>query len=120
MRNPPRRWFRPRQRSLASLITSSLFDRMLKHRDDAACPAKGFYTYDSFVAAAAAFHGFATTGDADTRKREVAAFLVQTSHETTDLCLGLVGCDSSSRLTLVVFCASGWATAPDDPFAWGY
>ncbi|CAD5182054.1 unnamed protein product [Musa acuminata subsp. malaccensis] len=71
---------------------------MLKHRDDAACPAKGFYTYDAFVAAAAAFRGFATTGDADTRKREVATFLAQTSHETT----------------------GGWATAPDGPFAWGY
>ncbi|XP_065007746.1 26 kDa endochitinase 2-like [Musa acuminata AAA Group] len=90
--------FVPGNGSLASLITSSLFDRMLKHRDDAACPAKGFYTYDAFVAAAAAFRGFATTGDADTRKREVAAFLAQTSHETT----------------------GGWATAPDGPFAWGF
>ncbi|CAL9749250.1 unnamed protein product [Musa acuminata subsp. burmannicoides] len=112
--------FVPGNGILASLITSSLFDRMLKHRDDAACPAKGFYTYDAFVAAAAAFRGFATTGDADTRKREVAAFLAQTSHETTGLCLGLVGCDSSSRLTPVLFCTGGWATAPDGPFAWGY
>ncbi|RRT66879.1 hypothetical protein B296_00027980 [Ensete ventricosum] len=114
--------FVPSNGTLASLISPSLFDQMLKHRDDAACPAKGFYTYDAFVAAAAAFRGFATTGDADTRKREVAAFLAQTSHETTGLRLdfGLVCCDSSSRLTPVLFCAGGWATAPDGPFAWGY
>ncbi|EEF40676.1 class I chitinase, putative [Ricinus communis] len=34
----------------------------------------------------------------DTRKRELAAFLAQTSHETT----------------------GGWPTAPDGPYAWGY
>uniref|UniRef100_A0A453TAY4 chitinase n=1 Tax=Aegilops tauschii subsp. strangulata TaxID=200361 RepID=A0A453TAY4_AEGTS len=45
-----------------------------------------------------AFPGFGTTGSTDTRKREVAAFLAQTSHETT----------------------GGWATAPDGAFAWGY
>jgi basic endochitinase B len=56
---------------------------MLKHRNNAVCPAKGFYTYDAFVTAAGAFPGFGTTGDADIRKREVAAFLAQTSHETT-------------------------------------
>ncbi|VAI93917.1 unnamed protein product [Triticum turgidum subsp. durum] len=71
---------------------------MLLHRNDGACQAKGFYTYDAFVAAAGAFPGFGTTGSTDTRKREVAAFLAQTSHETT----------------------GGWATAPDGAFAWGY
>ncbi|KAJ7978675.1 Chitinase [Quillaja saponaria] len=38
------------------------------------------------------------TGDIETRKREIAAFFGQTSHETT----------------------GGWPTAPDGPFAWGY
>ncbi|WOK94648.1 chitinase 1 [Canna indica] len=86
--------------SIASLIRQSIFDQMLKHRNDANCPAKGFYTYDAFIAAAAAFtrRGFATTGDVDTRKRELAAFFAQTSHETT----------------------GGWKTAPDGPNAWGY
>nr|KYP39057.1 Endochitinase [Cajanus cajan] len=37
-------------------------------------------------------------GDDTTRRREIAAFLGQTSHETT----------------------GGWATAPDGPCAWGY
>ncbi|OMO55724.1 Glycoside hydrolase, family 19, catalytic [Corchorus capsularis] len=42
--------------------------------------------------------GFGTTGDLTTRKRELAAFLTQTSHETT----------------------GGWPSAPDGPYAWGY
>ncbi|KAI8536875.1 hypothetical protein RHMOL_Rhmol10G0290300 [Rhododendron molle] len=71
---------------------------MLKHRNDAACQGKGFYTYEAFIAAAKAFGGFGTTGDDATKKREIAAFLAQTSHETT----------------------GGWPTAPDGPYAWGY
>ncbi|XP_072976805.1 endochitinase-like [Typha angustifolia] len=83
---------------VASLISEALFEEFLKHRNDAACPARGFYTYDAFVAAANSVSGFATTGDTETRKREIAAFLAQTSHETT----------------------GGWPTAPDGPYAWGY
>uniref|UniRef100_A0A0E0AEL5 chitinase n=1 Tax=Oryza glumipatula TaxID=40148 RepID=A0A0E0AEL5_9ORYZ len=83
---------------VASIISPSLFDQMLLHRNDQACAAKGFYTYEAFVAAANAYPDFATTGDADTCKREVAAFLAQTSHETT----------------------GGWPTAPDGPYSWGY
>lgn len=70
---------------VASIISSSLFDQMLLHRNDAACPANGFYTYNAFIAAANAFGAFGTTGDADTIKREIAAFLAQTSHETTGI-----------------------------------
>ncbi|KAI3426598.1 S-acyltransferase [Psidium guajava] len=83
---------------IGSLISQDLFNEMLKHRNDGNCPAKGFYTYDAFITAAKSFGGFGTTGDTDTRKREIAAFLAQTSHETT----------------------GGWATAPDGPYAWGY
>ncbi|CAL9186369.1 unnamed protein product [Musa hybrid cultivar] len=84
--------------SVGSIISSSLFEQMLKHRNDAACPGKGFYTYNAFIAAANSFSGFGTTGDDATKKREIAAFLAQTSHETT----------------------GGWSTAPDGPYAWGY
>ncbi|KAF8719824.1 hypothetical protein HU200_024582 [Digitaria exilis] len=83
---------------VASLIPRDLFERLLLHRNDAACLARGFYTYDAFLAAAAAFRAFATTGGDEQRKREVAAFLGQTSHETT----------------------GGWPTAPDGPFSWSY
>ena len=62
---------------------------MLKQHDNDLCPGKGFYTYDAFIAAAKYFPGFGTARGGsgndtytDTRKREVAAFLAQTSHET--------------------------------------
>nr|CAD1821287.1 unnamed protein product [Ananas comosus var. bracteatus] len=54
--------------------------------------------YEDFIAAADAFVGFGTTGDLDTRKREIAAFLAQTSFATT----------------------GGSPSAPDEPYAWGY
>lgn len=81
---------------ISGLITRPMFDQMFKHRDG--CPSKGFYTYDAFISASRAFPSFGTTGDTNTRKREIAAFLAQTSHETT----------------------GGWASAPDGPYAWGY
>lgn len=57
---------------------------MLKHRNEGSCKSNGFYTYRaSFINAAKSFNGFATTGNTDKRKPEVAAFLAQTSHETT-------------------------------------
>ncbi len=83
---------------VGSIITSALFDQMLKYRNDGRCQGNGFYTYNAFINAAGTFNGFGTTGDTDTRKREIAAFLAQTSHETT----------------------GGWPSAPDGPYAWGY
>ncbi|BAF17390.1 Os05g0399300 [Oryza sativa Japonica Group] len=83
---------------VGSIVPRDLFERLLLHRNDGACPARGFYTYEAFLAAAAAFPAFGGTGNTETRKREVAAFLGQTSHETT----------------------GGWPTAPDGPFSWGY
>ncbi|KAJ9146889.1 hypothetical protein P3X46_029104 [Hevea brasiliensis] len=83
---------------ISSLISRDLFNQMLKHRNDGNCPGKGFYPYDAFIAAAKSFGGFDTTGDSDTRKRGIAAFLAQTSHETT----------------------GGWSGVPDGPYAWGF
>ncbi|KAH9326736.1 hypothetical protein KI387_006914 [Taxus chinensis] len=83
---------------VASIITETVFNEMLKHRNEASCPAKNFYTYNAFIQAAGSFPGFGTTGDAAAQKKELAAFLAQTSHETT----------------------GGWETAPDGPYAWGY
>ena len=68
---------------ISPLISQELFNEILKHRNDANCPGNGFYTYDAFIAAANSFGAFGTTGDDNTRKREIAAFLAQTSHETT-------------------------------------
>lgn len=84
-------------RPISSLINKDLFHTMFLHKDDAACPAKDFYAYNSFIKASKSFPGFGTTGSLTTRKREIAAFLAQISHETS----------------------GGWATAPDGPYAWG-
>ncbi|CAN6321574.1 unnamed protein product [Urochloa humidicola] len=85
------------QQGVWSIITRPMFHRMLSHRGDSGCQG-AFYTYDAFIEAASKFPGFGTTGNYQTRKRELAAFFGQTSHETT----------------------GGWATAPDGQFAWGY
>ena len=55
---------------VSSIITSSLYDQMLPNQSVS-------------IKAANAFPGFGTTGNVDTRKRELAAFFGQTSHETT-------------------------------------
>ncbi|KAJ8567693.1 hypothetical protein K7X08_019901 [Anisodus acutangulus] len=67
---------------IGSIVTRDLFEQMLSFRNNDACPAKGFYTYDAFIAAANSFPGFGTTGDDTARKKEIAAFFGQTSHET--------------------------------------
>ena len=64
---------------VASLISRATFEEMLKHRNNDDCLAKGFYTYDAFIAAANSFTDFAKTSDTATRKKEIAAFLAQTS-----------------------------------------
>ncbi|CAN1236428.1 Chitinase 10 [Linum grandiflorum] len=69
-----------------TLITKDLYNSIFLHKDDPACPGKDFYTYESFVRAARCFPKFGATGSPATRRREVAAFLAQISHETTGLC----------------------------------
>lgn len=83
---------------VGSIISRDTFNQMLKHRDDSGCEGKGFYTYEAFIAAAKYFPDLGNNGDTATKKREIAAFLGQTSHETT----------------------GGWSSAPDGPYAWGY
>ncbi|KAJ4768342.1 Endochitinase [Rhynchospora pubera] len=61
---------------VGSIITSSLYDQMLPHRNP-------FYTHEAFIKAASSFPAFGTTGKVATRKRDLAAFFGQTSHETT-------------------------------------
>ncbi|CAJ1930613.1 unnamed protein product [Sphenostylis stenocarpa] len=84
---------------VGSVISASLFEELLKHRNDQLCEGKGFYSYNAFVTAASSFGAFGTTGDFNTRKREVVAFLAQSSHETT---------------------GGGGGSPPDGPYAWGY
>ncbi|XP_062216866.1 chitinase 11-like [Phragmites australis] len=85
------------QQGVSTIITQSMFGTMLRHRSEGNCEG-AFYTYDAFIKAANNYPDFGTTGDDQTRRRELAAFFGQTSHETT----------------------GGWATAPGGQYAWGY
>ncbi|GMI74434.1 PATHOGENESIS-RELATED 3, basic chitinase [Hibiscus trionum] len=84
--------------TLGDIISREMFETMFPYRNDPRCHAVNFYTYEAFIAAAKSYPAFAATGNDETRKREVAAFLGQTSHETT----------------------GGWPTADDGPDHWGY
>ncbi|KAK2991944.1 hypothetical protein RJ640_027835 [Escallonia rubra] len=105
------------QGDLGSVVSKTTFEQMLKHRNDANCPANGFYTYEAFIPAAKSFGAFGTTGSTDARKREIAAFLAQTSHETTG---NLSFHEHPYSLILRRDDIGGWASAPDGPYAWGY
>jgi chitinase len=84
---------------LCSLITSTQFSDIFKHRDNSTCIADGsaVYTYANFLNAALLFPNFANVGTSTVQKQELAAFLANISHETT----------------------GGWSSAPDGPYAWG-
>lgn len=76
--------------SLATLVPQATYEQMFPQRN-------ALYSYSAFLAAAAYYPAFASTGTDDQRKREVAAFLANIAHETT----------------------GGWDTAPGGRFAWG-
>jgi hypothetical protein len=81
---------------LADILDQATWDAMFLHEDDPACFGS-VYTLQGLLDAAADYPTFACEGDEATRRREVAAFLAQISHETT----------------------GGWPDAPDGPHAWG-
>ena len=82
--------------TLADVLSPEMFSAMFLHQVEDACNAS-IYTYDALIEAAQIFPKFGTEGSSDTRRREVAAFLANISHETT----------------------GGWLEAPDGQFAWG-
>ncbi|QRN99919.1 chitinase [Archangium violaceum] len=63
---------------VGGVLSEAMFNSMFPNRNP-------FYSFSAFFTAASTFPGFATTGDVDTRKREVAAFLANISHETGGL-----------------------------------
>jgi len=83
---------------IATWFTQADFEAFFPNINNPACTGKNFFTYDALVQAAKAFPQFANSGEDTADKLELAAFLGQTSHETT----------------------GGWATAPGGPQAWGY
>jgi len=84
--------------AISEWFSQADFDAFFPNINNAACTGANFFTYDALIQASTAFPSFARSGDLTKDKRELAAFLGQTSHETT----------------------GGWATAPGGPQAWGY
>ncbi|XP_062216867.1 chitinase 11-like [Phragmites australis] len=64
------------QQGVSTIITQSMFETMCSHRSEGSCEG-AFYTYDAFINAANNFPVFGTTGDEQTRRRELAAFFGQ-------------------------------------------
>lgn len=60
---------------LGAILTRSLYEQLFPGH-------LGFYSYDALMEAAKLFPQFGTTGDANTRKREIAAYAAHVKHET--------------------------------------
>ena len=92
---------------MSTLFTKEDWDKLFPHRNNQACKQNkfpdgtlipgGFFEYEPFLKAAAFFPCFLGRGTQEDKKRELAAFLGQISHETT----------------------GGWPTAPGGPQSWG-
>lgn len=86
----PERQSTPRQPSGSGggLLTAQQWESMFPNRNNPQCHGarNNFYSHSAFLTAAASFPAFATSSDATTNKRELAAFLAHISHETGGLC----------------------------------
>lgn len=72
-------------KTISDLFTVDMFEAMFNHREDTASHAQGFWTYDSFMAAAKVYEplGFGSVGGDVVQKRELAAFFAHVAHETS-------------------------------------
>ncbi|QLQ36433.1 glycoside hydrolase family 19 protein [Micromonospora robiginosa] len=77
-------------------LTASTFDTLFPGRNS-------FYTYAGLTDAMAKFPAFAATGDEQTRRRELAAFLANVDHETG----GLAHVDEIDRAAWGTYCDGG-------------
>ncbi|WP_406079034.1 chitinase [Micromonospora sp. NBC_00858] len=80
----------------ADSLSGAQFQQMFPGRNP-------FYTYQGLAAAMARYPAFAGTGDDTTRKREVAAFLANVSHETG----GLIYVEEINRSAWGNYCDPG-------------
>lgn len=61
---------------LGAILTRDLFEQFFPGH-------LPFYSYNALIEAANAFSQFGTTGDTNTRKREIAAYVAHVTHETS-------------------------------------
>lgn len=64
--------------SLEETVTPEFFNSILSQATESNCPGKGFYTHETFMAAANAYPSFG----ASISKREIAAFFAHVAQET--------------------------------------
>ncbi|XP_013633710.1 PREDICTED: basic endochitinase CHB4-like [Brassica oleracea var. oleracea] len=68
--------------SLEETVTPEFFNSILSQATESNCPGKGFYTRETFMAAASAYPSFG----ASISKREIAAFFAHVAQETGFMC----------------------------------
>ncbi|CAN6823466.1 hypothetical protein Bca4012_028703 [Brassica carinata] len=68
--------------SLEETVTPEFFNSILSQATESNCPGKGFYTHETFMAAASAYPSFG----ASISKREIAAFFAHVAQETGFMC----------------------------------
>jgi len=85
--------------NLAKILSAGEFAALFPNADNSV-PAsqRGYFTYSNLIKAADYFPQLFSSSNTTIAKREIAAFLAQTAHETT----------------------GGWAQAPGGAQAWGY
>jgi chitinase len=112
--------------SLSQIFSQAQWDTLFPHANYAGNNAASNpnyagqaspFTYSNFITAAASYRDFACTGDLATRQRELAAFLAQTSHETTGGTRGASdqffwGYCFSRELTCSTYCGGDTTTYP--------
>lgn len=91
-----------------------MFDALFPKRNLASCIADGnsIYTYENFIQAASRWPSFGTTGDANTRKRELAGvfahYVQETGSDVTDPSSGL--CWVKERCAVSGSCLNSYNT----------
>jgi basic endochitinase B len=88
--NLPALSYEPQTPAISSLLTKAQYEKLFPHHHP-------IYTYEALITATTAFPSFASEGDRETRKRELAAFFAHIAHETTN----------------------GWPGAKGGPYVWG-
>lgn len=97
---------------LGAWFTKSQFEALFAKRTQAQCigDGNGIYTYENFIAAAARWPSFGTTGDETTRKKELAGvfahFVQETGSNTADPTSGL--CWVKERCAVSGACLSNY------------
>ncbi|CAE6047427.1 unnamed protein product [Arabidopsis arenosa] len=95
--------------SLEGTVTPDFFNSILNQRGD--CPGKGFYTHDTFIAAANSYPSFG----ASISKREIAAFFAHVAQETEFMCY-IEEIDGPAKAAAGEYCDT---TKPEFPCAQG-